>query len=151
MEKRINIGRIDPAAYKAMDALDEYISNSKLNPIHRELIKIRASQLNGCAYCIDMHTRDAINIGVTEQRIFGLSAWWETPFFYREERAILKLTEEITLIYQRVSDETYQNALELLGEEYLAQVIMAIVAINGWNRIGVATRMQPAIREKQVI
>src|SRR5438128_11488087 len=109
MEKRINIGHIDPAAYKAMDALDEYISNSKLNPIHRELIKIRASQLNGCAYCIDMHTRDAINIGVIEQRIFGLSAWWETPFFSREERAILKLTEEITLIYQRVSDETYQN------------------------------------------
>ncbi|MDP4263877.1 MAG: carboxymuconolactone decarboxylase family protein [Bacteroidota bacterium] len=145
MTKRISIKKVDPAAYKAMYALENYVEASKVTPIHQELIRIRASQVNGCAYCIDMHTKDARKNGETEQRIYTLSAWRETPFFTEEERAILALTEEVTLINQQVSDETYEKAAKLLGEEYLAQVIMIIITINAWNRIGITTKMQPAL------
>lgn len=144
MQNRIVVPKTDPEAYKALQGLDRYMSQSQLTPIHKELIKIRASQINGCAYCIDMHTRDARKNGETEQRIFALNAWRETPFFSEEERAILALIEEITLIQGRVSDDTYETALGLLGEKYLAQVIMAAVTINAWNRIGIATHMMPS-------
>jgi alkylhydroperoxidase family enzyme len=92
-----------------------------------------------------MHTKDARKAGETEQRIYALTAWRETPFFSKEEQAILALTEEVTFISNRVSDETYTNAVRVLGEKYTAQVIMAIIAINAWNRIGVATNMAPAL------
>ena len=134
----------DPEAYKALINLESHILKSKLNGTHRELIKIRASQLNSCAYCIDMHTKDARKAGETEQRIYALNAWRETPFFTEEERAVLALTEEVTLIQQRVSDETYDNAVALLGEDYVTLVILAAGMINLWNRLGVATNMMPA-------
>jgi AhpD family alkylhydroperoxidase len=146
MKKRLNIGRVDPAAYKAMDAMDSYIGTTQLSPVHQELIRIRASQMNGCTYCIDMHTRDARKNGETEQRIYALTSWRETPFFTPEERAILALTEEVTLIRGHVSDETYENATRLLGDVCTAQVIMAAIAINAWNRIGIATGMQPSLQ-----
>jgi alkylhydroperoxidase family enzyme len=92
-----------------------------------------------------MHTKDARKAGETEQRIYALNAWRETPFFTDEERAILALTEEVTLIQNHVSDKTYEAAAEILGEQYLAQVIIAIININTWNRIGIATSMQPAL------
>src|SRR5690606_18039848 len=120
-----------------------YISRSRINPFHLELIKIRASQLNGCAFCIDKHTRDARAKGETEQRLYALSAWRETPFFSEEERAILALTEEVTLIAGGVSDETYEQAAKLFDAQYLSQLIMAIITINVWTRIGVSTRMVP--------
>ncbi|MEQ9209902.1 MAG: carboxymuconolactone decarboxylase family protein [Pseudomonadales bacterium] len=107
---------------------------------HKELIKIRASQINGCAFCIDMHTKDALKNGETPQRIFLLTAWTETDLFTEEERALLKITEEVTLIHQGgLSSETYKKGLDLFGEHYLTQIIMAIVAINAWNRIAIST------------
>jgi len=145
MKARISLPKADPEAYKALAVLSNYIENSSLTKTHKELIKIRASQINGCAYCIDMHTKDARKAGETEQRIYALNAWRETPFFTEEERAILALTEEVTLIQNHVSDKTYEAAANILDEHYLAQVIMAIINISAWNRIGIATGMQPAL------
>jgi len=145
MSNRIKIHEVNPTAYKAMLSLEAFIEKSGLIKIHKELIKIRASQLNGCAYCINMHTIDARKAGETEQRIYALSAWQETPFFDEKERAILALTEEITMISNKVSDETYRKAAELLGDQYLSEVIMAVVTINAWNRIGVTTALEPEL------
>lgn len=141
MQSRFNIAKTEPQAYKAMMAFSQYLGSTELTPIHKELIKIRASQINGCAYCLNMHTRDARKIGETEQRIYLLNAWRETTLFSEEEKAILALTEEVTLISQHVSDETYTNAVQVLGESYTAQVIMAAVVINGWNRIAISTNL----------
>lgn len=143
MSDRINILKNEPEAYKAMKTLENYIATSKVTPIQKELIKIRASQINGCAYCINMHARDARKIGETEQRIYLLNAWRETSLFTEEEKAILALTEEVTLIANGVSDDTYQQAAKLFDEHYLAQIIMVIVTINAWNRIAVSTSAEP--------
>jgi AhpD family alkylhydroperoxidase len=142
----MNLKEVEPDAYKPMLAFGKYLAEGKLSRTHKDLIKIRASQVNGCAYCVDMHTRDARAAGETEQRIYSLSTWKDTRFFSEEERAILALTEEVTLISHHVSDSTYDQAAKLLGDTYLAQVIMAIIDINSWNRIGIATGMQPAAR-----
>ncbi|MGC4036770.1 MAG: carboxymuconolactone decarboxylase family protein [Chitinophagaceae bacterium] len=144
MNKRLNVKQADPSAYKAMLAFDAWSESTGLNTIHRDLIKIRASQINGCSYCVDMHTLEAREHGETERRIYSLTSWKETPFFTEEEKAVLALTEEVTLISNRVSDETYNNAIKLLGEKYTAEVLMAIIVINAWNRIGVATNLFPA-------
>lgn len=144
MSDRIRIKKVEPEAYKALQALDNYLSKSRIDPSHAALIWIRASQLNGCSYCIDLHTKDARKRGETEQRIYALSAWRETPFFSEEERAILALTEEVTKISGGVSDATYAQAAKLFDEQYLSQLIMSIITINAWNRIGVSTRMMPA-------
>jgi len=144
MEKRINIMETEPAAYQAMYALEKYMQTTQLSDTEKELIKIRASQINGCAFCLNMHTRDARKYGETEQRIYLLNAWRETKLFTGEERAILALTEEVTLIGGHgVSDATYQTAEKLFGEKRLAQIIMAIVTINAWNRIAITTQLQP--------
>lgn len=145
MSNRIKIHEADPAAYKAMLNLSAYVTNSPLSKKHQELIKIRASQINGCAYCVDMHTKDARKAGETEQRIYNLSVWRDTPFYDEQERAMLALTEEITLITNRVSDETYNKAAALFEPTYLSAIIMAIITINAWNRIGVGTEMQPSL------
>lgn len=145
MNNRIKINQADPAAYKAMLALEHYVESTTLTTKHKDLIKIRASQINGCTYCIDIHTRDARKAGETEQRIYGLISWRETPFFDEQERAILALTEEVTLIGNKVSDQTYNAAAALFDEAYLAQLIMAIITINAWNRIGVSTKMEPVL------
>nr|WKN38283.1 carboxymuconolactone decarboxylase family protein [Tunicatimonas sp. TK19036] len=140
MEKRIQIDAIEPAAFKAMYALEGYLQTSQLSRTHKELIKIRASQLNGCAFCIDMHTKDALKYGETPQRIFLLDAWRETDLFTDEERVLLQVTEEVTLIHQGgLSADTYQKALNAFGENYLSQIIMAITTINMWNRIAIST------------
>ncbi len=144
MDTRIRINAAEPAAYRAMYAFSKYIESSRLTQTHKDLIKIRASQINGCAFCIDKHSLDARKAGETERRIYNLNAWRETPFFTPEERAILALTEEVTLIQHHVSDKTYQEAAQLFDEQYLAQVFMAIIEINAWNRIGIGTAMSPA-------
>lgn len=144
MATRVNIEKTEPAAYKAVLGLEKYIESTELTKTHKDLIKIRASQINGCAFCIDMHTKEARKAGETEQRIYALNAWRDTPFFSEEEQAILALTEEVTLISNHVSDETYARAAKLLDEKYLAQVIMAIITINAWNRIGITTKLIPA-------
>lgn len=143
MEKRMNLSAIEPEGYKVMLAFEKYIAGSELTKTHKELIKIRASQINGCAFCLDMHTKDALKHGESQQRIFTLSAWRDTPFFTKEEQAVLALAEEVTLISNHVSDKTYNEAVAVLGEKYTAQVIFLIIAINGWNRIGVSTGMMP--------
>lgn len=143
MSDRIRIKKASPAAYKAMAGMEAYLAATRISPLHHDLIRIRASQINGCSYCIDLHTKSARALGETEQRIYALSVWEETPFFSEEEKAILALTEEVTLIHNRVSDEVYERAAKLFDEEYLAQIIMAIITINAWNRIGVSTRMSP--------
>lgn len=141
METRVNILKTTPEAYKAMMALEKFIASTSLTPTHKELIKIRASQINGCAYCINMHTRDARKLGETEQRIYLLNAWRETKLYTEEEQAILAMTEEITLIQNHLSKTTYDNARRLFDEEYIAAIIMMITTINAWNRIAISTEM----------
>ncbi len=143
MSERIKIGKADPAAYKAMLAFENYLPSTRISALHHELIRIRASQINGCTYCIDKHAKSARDHGETEQRLYALAHWRDTPFFTEEEQVILAITEEVTLITKGLSDETYAKAAALFDEEYLAQVIMAAIVINAWNRIGVATHMQP--------
>ena len=143
MENRMNLFKVEAEGYNTMLAFEKYLAATELTKTHKELIKIRASQINGCAFCLDMHTKDALKYGETQQRIFTLSAWRDTPFFTKEEQVILALTEEGTQISNHVSDQTYSDAVTLLGEKYVAQVIMAIIAINGWNRIAITTGMQP--------
>ena len=143
MENRIDIQKLEPNAYKQMFALENYIQNSQLSKTHLELIKIRASQINRCAFCINMHTADALKHGETNQRIFLLSAWKETELFTEEEKVVLAMTEEITLLHQHgLSDETYKKAEVLFDKNYMAQIIMAIVTINAWNRIAVSTNLK---------
>jgi AhpD family alkylhydroperoxidase len=143
MERRIKINSLAPDGYKVMLAFEKYLNGTSLSEVHKNLIRIRASQVNGCSYCVDMHTQEARDGGESERRIYALTSWRETPCFSDDERAVLALTEEITLITERVSEQTYGNAISVLGEKYVAEVILAVVAINGWNRIGVATNMIP--------
>ncbi len=146
MEKRINILETEPAATKAMYGLQAYIDKSTLTKIHQELIKIRASQINGCTYCIDMHTKEAMKHGETIQRIVLLDAWKEVNELYtKEERVILALTESVTLISQEgIPTALYKEASEIFDANYLAQILMAIVTINAWNRIAISGLFQPA-------
>lgn len=140
---RINIAELQPAGYKAMLGLEAYLQNIALTNIQKELIKIRASQINGCAFCLDMHTKDALKYGETPQRIFLLNAWQETELFTEEEKVLLLMTEEITLIsHKGLTEETYQKAKNLFDDAQIAQIILAIVTINAWNRIGISTHLQ---------
>jgi AhpD family alkylhydroperoxidase len=145
MSQRIKIWNADPAGYKAMVTFDKYLGTTRIAPIHKYLIWIRASQMNGCSFCVDKHSKEARALGETERRIYALPVWRETPFFTPEERAMLALTEEVTLIGNQISDKTYNEAAALFDEEYLAQLYMTIIIINAWNRIGVGTGMQPAL------
>ena len=143
MEKRIKMNSLAPEGYKVMLAFEKYLDGTSLSEVHKNLIRVRASQINGCSYCVDMHTQEAREAGESERRLYALTTWRETPFFSDDERAVLAMTEEVTLITQRVSEQTYANAISVLGEKYVAEVIFAIIVINGWNRIGVATNMVP--------
>ena len=144
----MNIKELEPDAYRAMLGLENYVRSTPLSHSYKELIKIRASQLNGCAYCIAMHTEEARSLGETEQRIYALSAWRESPLFSDEERALLALTEEATLIANGgVKGETFQNARQFFDDKTIAQIIMQIVTINVWNRIAVSSH---AIYEKHI-
>lgn len=145
MSTRFKMGKVQPEAYKAMNELDKYVNATGIDKMQREMIKIRASQINGCAYCVNSHTRDARKYGETEQRIYLISVWREaTNIFTEEEQLLLAITEEITLIHKHgLSEALYEKAIQLFGEEKTAQIIMAIITINTWNRIGVALNMQP--------
>lgn len=140
MNTRLNMQKVQPEAYKALLGLEKYLNGTQLTNTHKDLIKIRASQLNGCAYCINMHTKEAREHGEAEQRLYLLSSWRETDLYTEEERAILALTEEGTLLSQYQEQNAYAQAASLFSETYLAQLIMAILVINAWNRIGVITR-----------
>lgn len=144
MTARLNLQALSPHIYRRMGALETAVHEASqkagIDPGLYELVKIRASQINGCAFCLDMHTKDARAGGESEQRIYTLSAWRETPFFSQQERAALALTEEVTLVSQDgVSDETFEQARTQFDENQLAALIWAIVAINAWNRMAIST------------
>lgn len=142
MAKRINLAQVQPQALTAMLGIENYLADTTLSTELKELIKIRASMINGCAYCIQMHTTEALKNGIAQQKLFALSAWKESPLFDEAERAVLHLTDDMTKIADAgVSDSVYQTSLELLGEERLAQVMMQIIMINAWNRFALATAM----------
>lgn len=144
MSARFNMATVHGAAYKAGVGMEAALQNSFLNPIQKELIKIRASQINGCAFCLDMHTKDALKYGETPQRIFLLNAWRDAKEFYtEEEQIIITMAEEITLISQKgLTEETYQKAKTMFSESQIADIIMAVVSINMWNRIAISTHLQ---------
>jgi len=144
--KRLKMVKVQPNAYRALEDLEQYLGNSELCKIERELIKIRASQINGCAYCVNMHTKDARKYGETEQRLILIGVWKEAAnLFTDEEQLLFAITEEITLISQvGLSNELYEKAISLFGEVKTAQIIMEIATINLWNRIGVSLAMHPA-------
>ncbi len=140
-EERLSIPALAPPAYAAMLQLEHAVRDLGLEAALYELVKIRASQVNGCAYCIDMHTKDARAAGETEQRIYALDAWREAPFFTERERAALALTEAVTLVADgHVPDDVYAAAAAQFDPRELAALIMAIVTINAWNRIAVTSR-----------
>jgi AhpD family alkylhydroperoxidase len=142
--KRLDYARLSPEGYRAMLALNNYAAGSGLEHSLLELIKIRASQINGCAYCIDMHTIDARAAGETEQRIYLLDAWRESPFYTDRERAALAWTESLTLVSEtHVPDDVYDEARKHFSEEELVKLTWAVVVINGWNRVAIAFRSEP--------
>jgi AhpD family alkylhydroperoxidase len=144
MQPRIDFPKAAPGAYMAMRGLEAYVRQSGLEARLLELVKTRASQLNGCAYCIDMHTKDAREHGETEQRLYALPAWRETPFFSERERAARAWTEAVTLVADApIDEEDYELAREHFNEKALADLTLAIVAINGWNRLSIAFATVP--------
>jgi AhpD family alkylhydroperoxidase len=141
MTPRLNPYKAAPDAVKAQLALSDYVKNCGLEPALQELIKIRASQLNGCAYCLHMHTRDARAAGESEERIYLLDAWRESPLYSARERAALAWTEAVTLVAEdHVPDEVYEAARKEFSEEELVKLTLAIGMINTWNRISIAFR-----------
>jgi AhpD family alkylhydroperoxidase len=139
MSDRPNFARVAPEAYRAMNALQQYDRATGLEPLLHELVKLRASYINGCAYCIDMHSKDARAMGETEQRIYAVPVWRETPFFTPRERAALAWTEAVTEISKGgVSDALYAEASQHFGERELVELTMAVVVINGWNRLSIS-------------
>ncbi|WP_184726212.1 carboxymuconolactone decarboxylase family protein [Saccharopolyspora phatthalungensis] len=141
---RINLHKTSPAASRAMFAFSQAVAEESdragLAPDLLELIKIRASQLNGCAFCLDMHTRDARKLGMGEQRLDLLAAWRETDLYSEQERAALALTEAITNLPGGVPDDVWEEAAEAFSEEQLSVVVWAATVINTWNRLGVTSR-----------
>ncbi len=138
MPERLNYVQRAPAGYRAMAALNRYVEGCGLEHSLLELVKMRASQINGCAYCIDMHSKDARALGESEQRLYALNAWRETPFYTDRERAALALTEAATRIADaHVSDALYEEASQHFSDEELVNLMLAIVTINGWNRIAI--------------
>ncbi|WP_276380121.1 carboxymuconolactone decarboxylase family protein [Flavobacterium sp. H4147] len=144
MQKRLNIKQAAPDALKAMIGLESYLSKISISKTAKELIKIRASQINGCAYCINIHTQDAVKNGESNQRIFLLSAWREAgDIFTEEEKVVLAVTEEITLIHENgLTDETYTKALQYFSESQIADIITAVITINLWNRVVLSTNLR---------
>ena len=147
MNHRFKMGKVQPKAYEALDALDTYIENTSIPAVFKELIRIRASQINGCAYCVNSHTRDARKLGVTDEKIVLISVWREARnIFSEEEQLIIEMTEELTLVHRHgLSDNLYQKSMETFGETQTAEIMMSIISINAWNRIGVGLKMEPQL------
>jgi AhpD family alkylhydroperoxidase len=141
MEPRINYAKVARGAYEAMLGLEKYLNRCGLEESLLNLIKLRASQINGCAYCLDMHWKDLRAASETEQRLYGLDAWEESPYYSERERASLAWTEAVTNIREgHVSDEVYERVRKFFTEKELADLTLAIAAINSWNRLNIAAR-----------
>ena len=144
MEARLEYRKFSQEPYQAMLALEKYLANCGLDHKFVHLLKLRASQINGCAFCIDMHSIDARAAGETEQRLYALNAWRETPFFTDRERAGLAWIEAVTLVAQtHVPDEVYEEALAHFSEKEIVDLTYLAMTINAWNRLAVATRAMP--------
>jgi AhpD family alkylhydroperoxidase len=153
MEERIHYTKVSPGAYHALLGLEKYLQECGLEAPLLDLIKLRASQINGCAYCLDMHWKDLRAIGESEQRMYSLDAWEESPYYTERERAALAWTEAVTRVSEtHVPDETYNQVKPHFSEKELADLTVAIATINAWNRLAIAARTtpgtyQPAKRE----
>ena len=151
MKTRLNIGSVSPAAYRAMLGLEKFIHESSIEAKLAHLLKMRASQINGCAYCLDMHSKDARALGETEQRLYGLDAWREAPYYTDRERAALEWVEALTLVREgHVPDEVYERARQQFSEQELVDLAILAVAINGWNRLAIAFRSEAGTYRPQV-
>ena len=151
MKSRIDYAKAAPKVSQAMFALQSVVNDSGLEPSLLELVKMRASQINGCAYCLDMHSKDARAIGETEQRLYVLNAWRESPFYSERERAALAWTEALTRISEdEVSDELYAEVSQQFDEKELVELTLAIIAINAWNRLAIPFRSEPGHYQARV-
>ena len=150
MSTRIDYAKVAPAGSRAMYGLERYVHSCGLEASLLELVKMRASQINGCAFCLDMHSKDARAAGETEQRLYLLNAWRETTFFTDRERAALAWTESLTLVSENhVPDDVYNEARQHFSEEELVNLSLAVVAINGWNRLAIAFRSEAGTYQPQ--
>ncbi|MGA8010998.1 MAG: carboxymuconolactone decarboxylase family protein [Candidatus Acidiferrales bacterium] len=144
MGKRLNPYKASPNGYQAMAALEHFVMSCGIERPLLELVKMRASQINGCAYCLDMHSKDARALGETEQRLYLLNAWREAPFYSERERAALEWTEAITLIAgKQVPDDVYERVAAQFSPEELANLTLAIASINSWNRLSISFQIEP--------
>jgi AhpD family alkylhydroperoxidase len=144
MKPRLNYPKAAPGVYDAMDALDQYLGRCGLAASLLHLVRLRASQINGCAYCLDMHWKDLRAIGESEQRLYSLDAWRESPYYSERERAALAWTEAVTVIAtNHVPDAVYEEARRHLSEKELSDLTLAVAAINAWNRLSIAARLVP--------
>lgn len=144
MAQRLDYYKVAPGATKGLQEIEKYVANSGLESSLYHLVKLRASQINGCGYCVDMHTKDARHEGETEQRLYAVTVWKETPFFSDRERAALAWTEALTLIPQNeISDELYQEVMQHFTEQEMMALTMCIIAINGWNRLAIPFKSVP--------
>jgi AhpD family alkylhydroperoxidase len=144
MKARIDLMHVNPGIIKALIGLERQVRQAGFDERLLNLVRMRASQINGCAYCLDMHSKDARANGETEQRLYGLDAWRETPYYSARERAALEWTEALTLVAEtRVPDDVYERVREQFSEDELAHLSLAVVAINGWNRLNIAARTVP--------
>ena len=146
MQQRLDAGKIAPEGYRAMSGVQAYVTGCGLEPLLLELVKIRASQINGCAFCIAMHTKDARKLGESDERMHLLNAWEEAPVFSPRERAALAWTEAVTLVTEgHVPDAVYEEARRHFSEKELVDLTYAVMAINAWNRLAIALRAQPIV------
>jgi AhpD family alkylhydroperoxidase len=153
MQPRLDGQKVAPAAYHAMLTLEEFVKkSSRLEQSLLELVRMRASQINGCAYCLDMHSKDARANGETEQRLYALNAWRETPFFTDRERAALAWTEAVTLVSQdHVPDSVYEEVRQRFSEAELVNLTLAIATINAWNRLCISFRVVPGTYQPKTV
>jgi AhpD family alkylhydroperoxidase len=150
MQQRIDVTKVSPAAFQALAGLQAYVDKSGLDPKLRELVKIRASQINGCAYCLAMHTRDARKLGETDERMHLLDAWREAPLYSARERAALEWIEAITLVAQgHIPDESFEEVRKQFSEKEIIDLTVAAIAINSWNRAAIAFRVTPQVESKK--
>ena len=145
MSNRINLKEVQPKAYIALAGLQSYVKQANIDPEQKILIGLRVSEINDCQLCLDLHIKEAKELGMTDQRIYSVSSWRQSNLFTEIEKSILSLAEEVTYIYNGVNEETYSKASLLLGEIGLAEALLTIVTINGLNRLAVSTKQLPIL------
>jgi AhpD family alkylhydroperoxidase len=144
VKARFNYAKVAPGVYDAMDVLDQYVAKCGLEESLLHLVRLRASQINGCAYCIDMHWKDLRALGEAEQRLYGLDAWRESPYYSERERAALTWTDALTLVAEdQVPDAVYEQVKPHFSEKELADLTLTVATINAWNRLSIAARLEP--------